>query len=538
MIADYDCCAMRADVLLRGGTIYTMEPTRPRAHSLAIAEGKILACLDGSLDELKGPTTRVIDLNGRAVVPGFVDAHVHFGHFALARQQVDLDIAASVEDGLALLEAADRRHAAGAWLYGRGWDRNRWGRLPTAADLDRAVGQRPAALSSHDGHALWLSSAALHAVGIGRDTPAPAGGLVERDQAGDPTGVLFENAQDLVRRRMPEPGDEELRDAIRAALPLAAAAGLTGIHNLEDRHSRHAFEVLEAAGELPLRVYHGIARAELRDAREHGVHTGAGSHWVRIGPVKLFADGALGSRTAHMLDPYEGRTDNYRGVPTMQPDELADHMRMASDAELDLAVHAIGDAAVRAVLDVFERTRTKHPPLGRRMLRIEHAQLVHPDDVPRFAELGAVASMQPIHATADWRTADAHWGGRARHGYAWRDLQRAGAVLAFGTDAPVERLEPLKNLYAATTRIDPHGQPPGGWYPEQCLSLEEAVRAYTLGAAIAERARNRRGSLVAGKDADFVVLSPDPFGRPPEALRETSVSMTVVGGRVTFESGT
>ena len=537
MIADYDCFAMRADMLLRGGTIYTMDVAAPRARSLAVADGKILACIDGSLDELEGPSTRVVDLAGRAVVPGFVDAHIHFGHFALARQQVDLDVAASLEDGLALLRAASRRHAAGAWLHGRGWDRNRWGRLPTAAALDSAVGQQRVALSSHDGHSLWLSSAALQAAGIRADTPDPPGGRIERDESGQPTGVLFENAQDLVRHGIPEPSDEELRAAIRAALPLAAAAGLTGIHNLEDRRSRHAFEALEAAGELSVRVYHGIARGELREARERGVRTGVGSDWVRIGPVKLFADGALGSRTAHVLEPYEGRSDGYRGVPTLQPDEIADHMRLAADAELDLAVHAIGDAAVRMVLDAFERTRTAHAPLGQRMLRVEHAQLVHPDDVPRFAQLGAIASMQPIHATADWRAADAHWGRRARHGYAWRDLQQAGAVLAFGTDAPVERLEPLNNLYAAVTRIGPDGEPAQGWYPEQCLLLEDAVRAYTLGSATAERARNRRGTLTAGKDADFVVLSPDPFPLPAEVLRETCVAMTVAGGRVTFEAG-
>jgi predicted amidohydrolase YtcJ len=335
---------------------------------------------------------------------------------------------------------------------------------------------------------------------------------------------------------MPEPGDDELRAAIRAALPVAAAAGLTGIHNLEDRRSRQAFGALEAAGDLPLRVYHGLARTELRRAREDGLRTGAGTELVRVGPLKLFSDGALGSRTAHLLEPYEGRSDGYRGVATMQPEEIVEHMRLAADAELDLAVHAIGDAAVRSVLDAYERTRTAHAALGQRMLRIEHAQLVHPDDVPRFARLGVVASMQPIHATADWRAADAHWGRRARHGYAWRDLLEAGALLAFGTDAPVERLEPLNNLYAATTRIDPEGQPTDGWYPQQRLTLEQAVRAYTLGSALAERASSRRGTLARGKDADFVVLSPDPFRSPPEALLETHVDLTVVGGRVVFEA--
>src|SRR5258708_7157122 len=210
-------------------------------------------------------------------------------------------------------------------------------------------------------------------------------------------------------------------------------------------------------------------------------------------------------------------------------------MRLAADAELDLAVHAIGDAAVRSVLDAFERTRATHPPLAQRMLRIEHAQMVHPDDLPRFASLGVWASMQPIHATADWRAADAHWGARSQHAYAWRAVLDAGAGLAFGTDAPVERIEPLASLYAATTRLDPNGQPAGGWYPGQRLSLEEAVRAYTAGSAAVERASVRRGSLAPGKDADLVVLSPDPFSEPAEALLATRVELTMVGGAITFE---
>jgi predicted amidohydrolase YtcJ len=527
---------MHADMLLRGGTIYSMDPVVPRARSLAVANGKIVACGEGPFDELKGPGTRVIELHGWAVVPGFVDAHVHFGHFALARQQVDLDAAATLEEGLALLNRAGQRLQPAAWLRGRGWDRNRWGRLPTAADLDAAVDARPAALSSHDGHSLWLNSAALRAVGVNAHTPDPPGGVIQRDEAGNPTGVLFENAQDLVRHAIPEPTRDELGAAIRAAIPVAAAAGLTGIHNLEDAQSRRAFEALETTGELLLRVYHGLARRELHQAREHGLRTGDGSGLVRIGPVKLFSDGALGSRTAHLLEPYESRSDDYRGVPTMPPEEIEEHMRLAADAHLDLAVHAIGDAAVRSVLDAYERTRAVHPTLKQRMLRIEHAQLVHPDDVPRFAQLGVIASMQPIHATADWRTADAHWGARSRHAYAWRDLLESGAVLAFGTDAPVERLEPLANLWAATTRIDPDGEPPEGWYPQQRLSLEEAVRAYTLGSAVAERASARRGSLALGKDADLVVLSPDPFPLAAEALRDAHVALTVVGGQVTFEA--
>jgi hypothetical protein len=421
-------------------------------------------------------------------------------------------------------------------VQGRGWDRNRWGRLPTRTELDTAVGARSAALSSHDGHALWLNSAALAVAAITRNTPDPAGGVIERAEDGEPSGVLFENAQDLVRPHIPKPGDRELREAIQKALHLAAAAGLTGIHNLEDARTRRAFMALEASGELSLRVYHGVPRGELNEARERGLSTGGGSDWLRVGPVKLFADGALGSRTAWLLAPYVGRDDDgYCGVATLSAEELEHDLRTAADAGLDVAVHAIGDAAVRRVLDVFEQTRDAYPPLRQRLLRIEHAQLVDPQDVPRFAGLGVIASMQPIHATADWQAADQHWGERARHAYAWRDLLQARAALAFGTDAPVEHLEPLHSLYAATTRRDPSGEPAVGWYPRQRLSLEEAVLAYTRGSALAERAAGRRGSLSAGMDADLVVLKPDPFELPPEALRETRVVATIVGGRITFE---
>jgi predicted amidohydrolase YtcJ len=529
---------MQAEVLLRGATVYTQDRRQPRARSLAIGGGRILSCgwLGHDLDDLQGPATRVLEVEGAAVVPGFVDAHVHFGHLALARQQVDLDAAATLKEGLARLRIAAGRLPESTWVQGRGWDRNWWGRLPTRTDLDAAVGTRPAALSSHDGHALWLNSAALAAAGITGDTVDPAGGVVERDADGEPSGVLFENAQDLVRPHIPQATDRELREAIREALHAAAAAGLTGIHNLEDARTRWAFMSLEASGELTLRVYHGVPRGELNEARERGLCTGAGSEWLRIGPVKLFADGALGSRTAWLLAPYEGRgDDDYRGVATLSAAELEHDMHAAADAGLDIAVHAIGDAAVQRVLDVFERARTAYPPVRQRLLRIEHAQLVHPNDVPRFARLGVIASMQPIHATADWQVADQHWGERSRHAYAWRDLLDARATLAFGTDAPVEDLEPLHSLFAATTRREVSGEPADGWYPRQRLSLQEAVLAYTRGSALAERAAGRRGSLAAGMDADLVVLKPDPFELPPEALRETRVVTTMVGGRITFE---
>jgi predicted amidohydrolase YtcJ len=526
--------SMPAELLLTGGTVYTFDAKRPRASSIAIQGGRITAVGD-DLDHLRGPATHEVKLEGRAVVPGFVDAHVHFGSYALGLERVNLDPAGTLEDGLAILRSASERLPGGRWLRGRGWDRNRWGRLPAAADLEYAIGHRPAALDSHDGHSVWLSPSAMRIVGLTRASQSPPGGVIERDEHGEPTGVVFENAQDLVDDKVPEPTAEELSAAISRALPIAAAAGLTGVHNLEGSDSLTAFRKLEAAGELTLRVYHGVARSQLRHAREQQLGTGAGSDWVRIGPVKLFSDGALGSRTAHLLEPYEGQTDGYRGVPTLTSDELCEAMRQAADAQLDVAVHAIGDAAVRCVLDAVEATRAEHAGFNERLVRIEHGQLVDPSDVPRFARLGVIASMQPIHAIADWRAADAHWGARSKHGYAWRDLLNAGATLAFGTDAPVEHIEPLLSLHAATTRVGPDGEPAAGWYPEQRLTLSEAVAAYTRGSATAERAADRRGLLADGYDADLVVLDPDPFDRDPDELRFARVAMTVVGGRVVFE---
>jgi predicted amidohydrolase YtcJ len=515
-------------LVLTGGTVHTLDPRRPRAGGLGVRDAHIVA-----LDPQPEDANQIIDLRGRAVLPGFIDAHLHFGAWALASQQVDLEATPSVQAAVDLLRrAAARLPQPTSWLRGRGWDRNRWGRLPTAAELDAAIGERPAVLSSRDGHALWVNTPVLRLAEVGPATPDPPGGAIERDQAKQPTGVVFENARDLVWRVVPPPSIDQLAQAIRHALPLAAAAGLTGVHSFEDDHSLEAFRRLDEAGELSLRVWHGVPRRQLREARQLGLRTGVGSKHLQIGPVKLFADGALGSRTAYLLEPYAGRADGYRGLPTLQPDELLDDLRVAAEVGLDMAIHAIGDAAVRGVLNAVEHSRAT---LGDRLVRIEHAQLVDPADVPRFAALGVVASMQPSHAVSDWRVADAHWGARARYGYAWRTLLEAGARLAFGTDAPVERIEPLPSLHAAVTRRDAHGQPPGGWYPDEKLSLLEAVRAYTVGAAQAGRADQRRGSLAVGKDADLVVLSADPFAIEPDQLLEVRVELTMVGGRIVYQ---
>ncbi len=525
-----------AEILFRGGPIYTFDDAQPRAGALAVRGNRILALGDAAgLDVLSGHGTRVVDLEGRALLPGFIDAHVHFASFARSRREVDLDPAATIEQGLAMLDRASASLPPDAWLFGRGWDRNRWGRLPTAEELDRAIGPRRAVLASHDEHSQWVSSTVLALAGISENTPHPEGGRIERLPDGRPSGVLFENAQSLVDRIVPEPSVEETARSIRDSLPLAAQAGITGIHNFEGANALRAFTRLRDQGELTLRVFHGLPREHLRSAVELGLQTGFGNDWLRVGLVKLFADGALGSRTAYVMDPYEGRDDGYRGIPTLSDDELRQDLIAAARGGLGVATHAIGDAAVRSVLDAIEWARSNDAAARRALFRVEHAQLVHPDDFKRFAQLNVIASMQPIHAAADWRTADQHWGARARWGYAWRSMLDAGASLAFGTDAPVERIEPLLTLYAAVSRKDLEGQPERGWHPEQRVSLHQALRAYTIGAAHAEGADAQRGSLVAGKLADLAVLSRDPFGVEPAELLETHVDMTVAGGRIVHE---
>jgi predicted amidohydrolase YtcJ len=393
------------------------------------------------------------------------------------------------------------------------------------------AGGRPVCLFSHDHHAVWASTPALELAGIRRDTPDPPGGRIVREADGAPSGILLEAAgqpiRDLVDRPSLETSVAALREGQRTLSPL----GLTALHNFEAARARAALEILDAAGELRLRVFAGLARDELEAAVRLGLRTGFGNERLRIGLLKLFADGALGSGTAAMLAPYEDRPDD-RGIATIELPELAGLIRQARDAGIGVATHAIGDAAVRTVLDAAETVRDDSDGQGQ-ILRVEHAQLVHPDDVPRFGRLGVVASMQPVHATTDMRTADRRWGARCGTAYAWRALRDAGAHLAFGTDCPVEPADPLKGVHAAVTR-QRDGRPAAGWYPEQRLTVAEAIHAYTLGSARAAGLGHEHGSIAPGKLADLAVLTSDPYTIPPAELEETAVALTVFDGQVVY----
>ena len=524
---------MKADLILVNGAIHTMDRAKPRAEAIAIAGNRVFAV--GSNDEmrdLKAPGCRMVDLRGGTVVPGLTDAHLHFLAYGISLREIDLAGVATLDEALARVAARAAETPAGQWLHGRGWDHTLWagGDFPTRQDLDRVAPSHPVFLRRKCGHAGWANSRALALAGITADTPDPYGGAIERDPlTGQPTGILKELAMDLMFRLFQEPTSEEAAAAIRAAMSRAHQAGLVGVHTMEGAGAFRAFQQLQAAGELKLRVLMQIPEDNLDAAIQAGLRSGFGNDWLRIGGVKLFSDGALGARTAHMLEPFEGEPTNY-GIPVASSDHLREVIGKASRAGIASFVHAIGDAANRVVLDAIEASRRAGEGTELRH-RIEHAQIVHPTDVPRFAGLGVIASMQPIHATQDMLAADALWGKRSAHAYAWRSLLDAGAVVAFGSDSPVEDLGVMQGIHAAVTRRRPDGSPgPAGWYGEQRLSVAEAVYAYTAACAYASGEEAIKGTLTPGKLADLVVLSQDIFAIDPQAILETEVVGTMVGG--------
>jgi predicted amidohydrolase YtcJ len=438
----------------------------------------------------------------------------------------------TLDEALARVAARAETIPEGHWLKGRGWDQSLWegGALPTREQLDRVAPAHPVYLRRKCGHAGWANSRALALAGITSSTPDPFGGAIDRDAAtGEPTGILKENAMDLVGGLIEEPAVDEMAEAIKTAMANAHKLGLVGVHTMEGSDAFGAFQRLAAAGELDMRVLMQIPEENLDAAIQAGLRSGFGNERLRIGGVKIFADGALGARTAYMLEPFEGEPDN-TGIAVATAEHLKDVMGKASRAEIACFVHAIGDRANREVLDAVEASRRKGE--GRHLRhRIEHTQVLHPDDIPRLAKLGVIASMQPIHATQDMLLANNHWGARSAGAYAFRSLLNSGAVLAFGSDSPVEDLNVMKGIHAAVTRRRADGSPgPDGWYPEQRLTVAEAVHAYTAGAAHASGEETRKGTLAPGKVADLVVLSQDIFTIEPMAILETEVVATMFDG--------
>ena len=532
---------MKPDLVLYNGVVRTLDTQQPLCSAIAIWNGHIVALGDDDLKTHIAAGGQALDLGGRLVLPGFVDAHVHFVEFALRRQRVDLGGVTSLETALERVRAAAAITPPGQWILGGGWDHNLWSPpiWPNHHALDGVSRQHPIALDSKDVHTLWVNSAALAHAGIDEHTPDPPGGKIVRNvDTGQATGILSEMpAKGLVWDVVEPPTLDETCGAIREATRMVWQAGVTGIHDCEDARAFAAFEELRRRGDAGIRVLMHLGKDNLDAAIQAGVRSGLGDAWLRVGSVKLFMDGALGSRTGHTLEPHLGEPDNYGMIVTTRV-ELSDLLTRALPNGISAAIHAIGDAANRVALDCLEVAQSRYMARPSLRNRIEHAQLLAPADLPRFATLGVIASVQPLHATADIQMADRYWGAeRCRGAYAYRSLLDAGARLVFGSDCPVEVCEPLGSIYAAVARRRPDGAPgPDGWQPQERLTIEQAIQAQCAAHAFAAGEEAIKGSLTPGKLADLVILSRDIVAEPPEAILDTEVHGTVVDGQMVYRS--
>lgn len=513
--------------------IRTLDPRQPHASALAVENNRIIAV--GSDEEIKAlsrPNTVMEDLDGFIVWPGLMDAHLHLENYAQSLDFVDCETPTLAE---CLRRVAERCRTApeGAWVRGHGWNQNLWPEgFGTATDLDGISNGHPIYLTAKSLHASWANTKALEMAGISTNTKDPEGGTLGRDMHGKPNGILFENAVALVEKIIPPPDLAEIKRLLQVAQQKLLSFGLTGAHDFDGVTCFSALQELELEQKLKLRMVKSIPRDFLSHAVALQLHTGFGSDHLRIGSLKLFADGALGPRTAAMLQPYEGEAD-YRGMSLMDAEEIFEIGRQAASSGISVATHAIGDRANHEVIKAYEQIilyeQEQHLAPGRH--RIEHVQIIHPEDQARLARLGIIASVQPIHATSDMYISDHHWGARSANAYAYNSLLKFGSTLAFGSDAPVESPNPFLGLHAAVTRTRPDGTPgPDGWYPLQRLSLDQAILGYTQGAALAGHFENDLGCLSAGRLADFIVLNQDPFAISPSEIWQVRPLAVCIGG--------
>ncbi|MFZ0641146.1 MAG: amidohydrolase [Candidatus Acidiferrales bacterium] len=529
-----------ADLVLTNGDVYTVDSVRPRAQAMAIRGEKIVAV--GSSEEVRawiGSQTRVIDLHGRFAMPGFNDAHVHLASAGMAKVIVNFEGAKSLTEFQQRLRAALKNYKPGEWITGSGWDHTLWPeqRFPTRWDLDAVSKDHPMIFSRVDGHVAVVNSLALKIAGITKSTADPPGSHIVHDaKTGEPNGMLEEDgAMSLVYRHVPPPSHEIRKRAIELALADAVSHGVTSIQDYSTWGDFLIYRELKNEGKLPLRITEWLTftepLAQLEEERRDG---GTTDPWLKTGTLKAFMDGSLGSRTAAMLAPYSDDPST-SGILRMDPAELSRMCIERDKAGFQLNFHAIGDRANRVALDAFAAVLAANGPRDRRD-RVEHAQIVAPEDFARFAKLHVIASMQPVHLLDDERWAGARIGPeRSKGAYAWNTMRKDGVRLAFGTDYPVEGIDPLRGLYACTTRELPEGGPPGGWEPQEKLPMGECIYDYTAASAYAEFEEARKGQLKPGMFADIVVYPTDITRMPPAELLHTSTDMTIAGGRVVYE---
>jgi predicted amidohydrolase YtcJ len=531
-----------ADLILLNGKIWTVNPAQPRVQAVACLNGRIAAT--GTDEEIRpwaGPATRVIDLGGKLAVPGFNDAHVHFATGGARLSGVQLRAARTPEEFRDRIGAFAAKHPKGAWVTGGDWNHENWpgGPLPTRQLIDPVTADHPVFVNRLDGHMGLANSLALKRAGITRATPDPPGGAIMRDANGEPTGILKDSAMDPVERVIPEPSSRQIEDSVRAAMKYAAAQGVTSVHDMSaSPEILRVYQKLMEVGELTVRIYGLQPLPSWQQLARIGVGAGLGNDKLKIGALKGFSDGSLGSTTALFFEPYNDAPQSH-GLPADQmiPEEkMLNNILGADRAGLHVAVHAIGDKANERVLSFFAEARKRNGGRDRRF-RIEHAQHLRAREIPQFAELGVIASMQPYHCIDDGVWAEKRIGAkRAAGAYAFRSLIDSGAVLAFGSDWFVAPMEPLMGIYAAVTRRTLDGKRLEGWIPEQKITAAEAIRAYTMGSAYASFDEKTKGSIEPGKLADIAVLSDDILTVDPVRIREARVVMTIFDGSVIYET--
>jgi len=531
-------------MLMVNGVIHTLDEHQPVAEAVAVRGDRIVAV--GTTDELRGRFTvdKVIDLGGRPVYPGFIDSHAHLESLGAALMEVNLAGARSADEAAAMVAAAARDTVRGGWIRGRGWDQNRWpGALfPTHEILDRVSPDIPVILRRVDGHAVWVNKKVLDIAGINENIPDPPGGKILRDRAGKPSGVFIDNAVALLDDVLPPASKEERTEAVRRGVAACIASGLTEVHDMGvDSLGIEIYKTLIAERAFPFRVYVAI----------EGSSTGTWDHYRTAGPIregydgrlrvralKLYADGALGSRGAALLESYSDDPGN-RGLTLTSRGELLGKAKEALESGFQMCTHAIGDRANGIVLDVYEEALGSVTPKARDVrFRVEHAQVLTPRDIPRFKSLGVLPMMQPTHCTSDMPWSESRLGPvRIKGAYAWRSLMAQGSIIPGGSDFPVESPNPLWGFYAAITRQDREGKPPGGWFPEQRMAREEALKSFTLWGAYAGFQEKEKGTIEPGKWADLVVLSKDIMTIEPDEVLTTSVEMTIVAGTIVYAAG-
>jgi predicted amidohydrolase YtcJ len=526
-----------ADTAIHNVVGYTPSVDGIREFSVLVvgADGKIVATGDDSLLPGIAEADR-IDGGGKFVLPGLTDAHAHVYSQGFLAISLNLLGTTSVEVAVERIDefAAGRRTG---WVLGRGWNQVLWPvkEFPSAADIDAVVADRPVWLRRIDGHAGWANSKALQIAGIDADTPDPVGGKIIRDNNGNATGILVDNAMALVEKHVPDPTRSEIREAYAGAIDSLLALGITGVHDAGiNKTEAEVYLSMADDGDLGMRIYAMLSDTGANlDAFPEPIR-GYGNDHLDIASVKLYSDGALGSRGAAMIEPYDDDPEN-RGLPFYTQQQLDEFVRVANRKGFQVGIHAIGDLGNRMALDAFERAQGGEPSPLRN--RVEHAQIIALDDIPRFTELGVIASMQPVHATSDMNMAEDRVGPlRIKGGYAWRRLLDSGAVVASGSDFPVELPNPFHGLYAAVARQDREGMPEGGWYADQAMTRAEALHSFTLAAAYAAHQETRMGSLERGKWADFIVVDRDFFQVPASEIDDIQVLQTWVGGKLVFEA--